>query len=501
MMKYLQKLGKSLMLPVAVLPAAALLMGIGYWLDPTGWGSNSQVAAFLIKAGSSLVDNLPYLFAVGVAIGMAKEQDGAAALSGLVAFLVLTTLLSTDVVVMLKGIKAEDGLDAVGVFARDHMDSKLAFDAIKNAFTGIISGLVASGCYNKFSRTKLPDALSFFSGKRCVAIITSVAMLVVSVILFFIWPVIYSGLVGLGMAIKDMGAIGAGLYAFFNRLLIPTGLHHALNQVFWQNLAGINDIGNFWSPTEELLAAGGVIGNYRVGMYQAGFFPVMMFGLPAAALAMYHTAKSEKKKVAYGLLLAASVSAFFTGVTEPLEFAFMFLAPGLYLIHAVLTGIVVAVTAMFGWTAGFGFSAGFVDFFLSSRLPMANQPYMLLVEGVVVAVIYYIIFRTAIVTFNLKTPGREDEDLDSDMAAVLANDDFTKVAAIVLEGLGGKENVTSLDNCITRLRLEIKDYTLVDEKKIKSAGVAGIMRPSKTAVQVIIGTKVQFVADEMKKML
>ena len=334
MMKYLQKLGKSLMLPVAVLPAAALLMGIGYWIDPHGWGANNQIAAFLIKAGGALVDNLPYLFAIGVAVGMAKEQDGAAALSGLVAFLVVTTLLSTDVVVMLKGIKPEGDLDAVGVFARDNMDAKLAFDAIKNAFTGIISGLVAAGCYNKFSRTKLPDALSFFSGKRCVAIITSVAMLGVSVILFFIWPVIYSGLVGLGMTIKDMGAIGAGIYAFFNRLLIPTGLHHALNQVFWQNLAGINDIGNFWSPTEELLAAGGVIGNYRVGMYQAGFFPVMMFGLPAAALAMYHTAKSDKKKIAYGLLLAGAVSSFFTGVTEPLEFAFMFLAPGLYLVHA-----------------------------------------------------------------------------------------------------------------------------------------------------------------------
>jgi len=501
MMKYLQKLGKSLMLPVAVLPAAALLMGIGYWIDPNGWGANNQIAAFLIKAGGALVDNLPYLFAIGVAVGMAKEQDGAAALSGLVAFLVVTTLLSTSVVVMLKGIKPEGDLDAVGVFARDNMDAKLAFDAIKNAFTGIISGLVAAGCYNKFSRTKLPDALSFFSGKRCVAIITSVAMLGVSIILFFIWPVIYSGLVGLGMAIKDMGAIGAGIYAFFNRLLIPTGLHHALNQVFWQNLAGINDIGNFWSPTEELLAAGGVIGNYRVGMYQAGFFPVMMFGLPAAALAMYHTAKSDKKKIAYGLLLAGAGSFLFVSVKATMEFAFMFLAPGLYLVHAILTGIVVAVTAMFGWTAGFGFSAGFVDFFLSSRLPMAHQPYMLLVEGVVVAVIYYVIFRTAIVAFNLKTPGREDEDLDAEMAAVLANDDFTQVASIVLEGLGGKDNVTSLDNCITRLRLEVKDYTLVDEKKIKSAGVAGIMRPSKTAVQVIIGTKVQFVADEMKKML
>lgn len=487
MMKYMQKLGKSLMLPVAVLPAAALLMGIGYWIDPTGWGANSAIAAFLIKAGGSVVDNLPYLFAIGVAIGMAKEQDGAAALSGLVAFLVLTTLLDPSVAGLLRGELTEG--------------EALAFGAIKNAFTGIISGLVAAGCYNRFSKTKLPDALSFFSGRRCVAIVTSVAMLVVSAVLLFVWPVIYNALVSLGMVIKDMGAIGAGVYAFFNRLLIPTGLHHALNQVFWQNLAGINDIGNFWNPTPELIAAGGVVGNYRVGMYQAGFFPVMMFGLPAAAFAMYQCAKPGKKKVAYGLLLAGAVSSFFTGVTEPLEFSFMFLAPGLYLVHAILTGIVVAITASFGWTAGFGFSAGFVDLFLSSRLPMANKPYMLVVEGLITAVVYYVIFRFAITKFNLKTPGREDDDLDAEMKVTLANNDFTAVAAAVLEGLGGKENVKSLDNCITRLRLEINDYTKVDEKKIKAAGVAGVIRPSKNAVQVIVGTKVQFVADEMKKML
>ena len=493
MMKYMQKLGKSLMLPVAVLPAAALLMGIGYWLDPYGWGANNQIAAFLIKAGGSIVDNLPYLFAIGVAVGMAKEQDGAAALSGLVAFLVITTLLSPESVAMLKGMSMEE-------FAAADPGGQLAFGAIKNAFTGILSGLVAAGCYNRFSKTKLPDALSFFSGRRCVAIVTSVCMLAISAILFFCWPVIYGVLVSFGMVIKDMGAIGAGIYAFANRLLIPTGLHHALNQVFWQNLAGINDIGNFWNPTPELIAAGGVVGKYRVGMYQAGFFPVMMFGLPAAALAMYHTAKTEKKKIAYGLLLAGAVSSFFTGVTEPLEFSFMFLAPGLYLVHAILTGIVVAFTAFMGWTAGFGFSAGAVDFILSCRLPMANQPFMLLLEGLVVAVIYYFLFRFIIVKFNLKTPGREDDDAEMEKTVDLANSDYTQVATIILEGLGGKDNVTSIENCITRLRLEIKDYTAVDEKKIKSAGIAGIIRPSKNAIQIIVGTKVQFVADELKEL-
>lgn len=487
MMKYLQKLGKSLMLPVAVLPAAAILMGIGYWIDPSGWGTNSAVAAFLIKAGAAIVDNLPWLFAVGVAVGMAKKNDGAAALSGLVAFLVVTTMLSSGTVAMLKGIPVEE---VPGAFGK-----------IVNAFTGIISGLVAAACYNRFSETKLPQFLAFFSGRRCVPIVTSVAMLVVSVVLFFVWPVIYGALVSFGIAIKDLGPIGAGIYAFFNRLLIPTGLHHALNQVFWQNLAGINDIGNFWGPTEELLACNGVVGNYTVGMYQAGFFPVMMFGLPGAALAMYHTAKDNKKKIASSLLLAAAFSSFFTGVTEPLEFSFMFLAPGLYLAHAVLTGISVALAAAMQWMAGFGFSAGFVDFVLSSRLPMAKQPWMLLVQGVVFFIIYYVLFRFLIVKFDLKTPGREDDDVsDAEMNATLANNDFTKVAEIVLEGLGGKENITSIDNCVTRLRLEIVDYTKVNEKKIKSAGVMGVVRPSKTSVQVIVGTQVQFVADEFKKL-
>lgn len=485
MMKYLQKLGKSLMLPVSCLPAAAILMGIGYWIDPSGLGSNNAIAAFLIKAGGAIVDNLPFLFAIGVAFGMAKKSDGAAAMAGLVGFFVLRNLLAPETVAMLRGV--------------DVADVHMAYGAITNAFTGIITGLVAAGCYNKFSEVQLPTALAFFSGKRCVPIVTAACMLLVSVVFFFIWPPVYGALVSFGMVIKDLGAIGAGIYAFFNRLLIPTGLHHALNQVFWQNLAGINDIGNFWSPTAELIAADGVVGNYRVGMYQAGLFPVMMFGLPAAALAMYHTAKTNKKKIAASLLIAAAFASFFTGVTEPLEFSFMFLAPGLYLIHAILTGISVAISAAFGWMAGFGFSAGFVDFVLSSRLPMANLPWMLLLQGLVFAVIYYVIFRFVITKFNLKTPGREDDEED-EKQVILANSNYTEVAKKILEGIGGKENVISIDSCITRLRLEIKDYTAVNEKVIKAAGVAGIIRPSKTSVQVVIGTQVQFVANEFSKL-
>ncbi|MEI2400914.1 N-acetylglucosamine-specific PTS transporter subunit IIBC, partial [Paenibacillus phytohabitans] len=386
MMKYLQKIGRSLMLPVAVLPAAAILMGIGYWIDPTGWGADNAVAAFLIKAGSSIIDNMSILFAVGVALGMSKDKDGSAALSGLVAYLVITTLLGTNTVAMLQGV--------------DPGEVNAAFGKIGNQFIGILSGLVAAAMYNRFSEVQLPDALAFFSGKRLVPIMTSVAMIVASAILFFVWPVVYTGLVSFGKGISELGSIGAGLYGFFNRLLIPTGLHHALNSVFWFDVAGINDIGNFWSGNGEK----GI-----TGMYQAGYFPVMMFGLPAAALAMYHTAKTARKKQVASLMLAAGFASFFTGVTEPLEFAFMFVAPALYVVHAALTGISLFIASTFHWTAGFGFSAGLVDFVLSSRLPLANMPYMLLLQGLVFFVLYYLIFRFLITKFNIKTPGREDD--------------------------------------------------------------------------------------------
>lgn len=311
-------------------------------------------------------------------------------------------------------------------------------------------------------------------------------------VLFFAWPLIYGALVNFGKAIVSTGSIGAGIYAFFNRLLIPVGLHHALNSVFWFDVAGINEIANFWS-------ANGTKG--VTGMYLTGFFPVMMFGLPAGALAMYHTAKDSKKKAVYGLLLAAAISSFFTGVTEPLEFAFMFLAPGLYLVHAVLTGISVAVCAALPVRAGFNFSAGFVDWFLSFKAPMAMNGLMIIPIGIAVAIVYYVVFRFVITKFNLKTPGREDDDDTSDeMNVTLADNDFTKIAAKILEGVGGKENITSIDNCVTRLRLEIKDQAKVNEKVIKSAGVSGVIRPGKNSLQVIVGTQVQFVADEFKEL-
>lgn len=482
MMKYLQKLGKSLMLPVACLPVAGIMLGLGYWIDPSGWGGNNVIAAFLCKAGSALIDNMAILFVIGVAVGMSDDGDGTSALAGIVSYLMVKTLLAPGAVEMFTGSEAN-----------------AAFSKIDgNQFIGILTGLIGATCYNKFKSTKLPDALSFFSGKRSVAIVTAAFTIVASLILFFIWPVLYGGLVAFGTAISSTGAIGVGLYGFFNRLLIPFGLHHALNSVFWFDAIGIADLYKFWGlggyDTSQA-----VIG--ETGQYMTGFFPVMMFGIPAGALAMYHTAKTNKRKVAAGLLGAAALCSFLTGVTEPFEFAFMFLSPVLYVVHALLTGIVCAITALLPVRAGFTFSGGFIDWVLCAKLPAALNTWMIIPIGLVVAVVYYAVFRFVIVKLDLKTPGREDDDTEAEKKVVLSNDNFTEVAQIVLEGLGGKENVTSLDNCVTRLRLEIKDYTKVDEKKIKSAGVAGVMRPSKTSVQVIVGTKVQFVADEMKKML
>lgn len=291
-----------------------------------------------------------------------------------------------------------------------------------------------------------------------------------------------------------MDAVGAGIYAFLNRLLIPTGLHHALNNVFWFDTIGLGDLTHFWAGETSADVT------WDLGMYMSGFFPCMMFGIPGAALAMIHTAKSNKKKVAIGLVASAAVCAFVCGVTEPFEFGFMFLAPVLYLVYALLYGIFTFVTVLVGFRAGFSFSAGATDLVFSASLPAAQKTWMILPLGIAAFIVFYVVFRIMITKLNLKTPGREDDDAD-ETTVKLANDDYTEVARVVLEGIGGKDNVTSLDNCITRLRIEIKDYTKVDEKKIKSAGVAGVIRPSKTAVQVIVGTKVQFVADEMKKML
>ncbi len=489
MMKYLQKLGKSLMLPVACLPICGILMGIGYALCPATMqggemnGFLNLLGFFLVKAGGALIDNMALLFVIGVGVGMADDHDGTAGLAAFASWLMMTNLLATGTVTTLMHSIA------------DNVNKTLAFDKIANPFIGILAGIIGATCYNKFKNTKLPDWLSFFSGKRCVAIISGVVSIVVAAILLFVWPVIFGALIAVGQGIVGMGAVGAGIYAFLNRLLIPTGLHHALNNVFWFDTIGLGDLSHFWAGETSADVT------WSLGMYMSGFFPCMMFGIPGAALAMIHTAKEGKKKVAIGLVASAAVCSFVCGVTEPFEFGFMFLAPVLYLIYALLYGIFTVIVTLIGFRAGFSFSAGATDLVFSATLPAAQNTWMILPLGIAAFLVFYFVFRFAIVKFDLKTPGREDDDIEAEKKAVLSNSDFTEVASIILEGLGGRENVTSLDNCITRLRMDIKDYTLVDEKKIKSAGVAGVMRPGKTSVQVIVGTKVQFVADEMKKML
>lgn len=485
-MKYLQRLGKALMLPVACLPICGILMGIGYFLCPATMqggditGFVHLLGLFLVKAGAALIDNMALLFVIGVGVGMSQDNDGTGGLAALASWLMMTTLLSTGFVTTIMPSIAENA------------SSTLAFDKIANPFIGILAGIIGASCYNKFKDTRLPDWLSFFSGKRSVAIIAGVVSIIVSAVLLFVWPLIFGGLVSLGGAIAGMGAVGAGIYAFLNRLLIPTGLHHALNNVFWFDTIGLGDLTHFWAGETSADVS------WSLGMYMSGFFPSMMFGIPGAALAMIHTAKENKKKIAIGLVASAAVCAFVCGVTEPFEFGFMFLAPVLYAIYALLYGIFAFVTVALGFRAGFSFSAGATDLLFSASLPAAAKTWLIIPLGIAAFIIYYIVFRFAITKFNLKTPGREDDEVEK--TAVLVNSDFTEVARIILEGVGGKENVVSADNCITRLRLEIKDYTKVNEKKIKSAGVAGVIRPSKTSVQVVIGTKVQFVADEFKQL-
>ncbi|WP_304332931.1 N-acetylglucosamine-specific PTS transporter subunit IIBC [Brachyspira innocens] len=482
MFNYLQRIGKSLMVPVAVLPAAAILLGIGYWIDPNGWGGGSPVAAFFIKAGGAIIDNMPILFAIGVAFGMSKDRNGAAALAGLVAFLVVTTLLAPATVAMIQ--------------SKDVAEVPAGFAKINNQFIGILCGVIAGGLYNKFAEVKLPEFLAFFSGRRFVPIITSVVMMVVSFILMVIWPAIYNALVAFGEAIIGLGPIGAGIYGFFNRLLIPVGLHHALNSVFWFDVAGINDIPNFLGGQASIDAGTATIG--VTGMYQAGFFPIMMFGLLGACLAFIKNAKPENRNKIKSIMLAAGFASFFTGVTEPIEFSFMFVAPVLYVIHALLTCISLIISASMKWMAGFGFSAGLIDLLLSTKNPLATHWYMLILQGIVFFILYFVIFDFAIRKFNLKTPGREDDD-DAEVEVTVSGDaSYAEKALLLLPLLGGIENIVDVDNCATRLRLEVKDNTIIQASEIKKL-FPGVLTPGKTSVQVIVGPKVQFLADEFKK--
>lgn len=490
-LEYLQRVGRALMVPVAVLPAAAILVGVGYWVDPSG--DTRGFTALLALAGSAILDRMPVLFALGVAYGLSRDKDGAAALAGYLGYLVLTTLLAPEAVARIQGIPK----DQVSV----------AFGKIQNQFVGILAGMVAAGLYNRFSGVELPKALSFFSGRRLVPILTSAASLPLALALMVAWPALYEGLVRFGREVAGLGAVGAGLYGFLNRLLLPVGLHHALNSVFWFDVAGLNDIPNFLGGARSLAEGKAVLG--QTGRYQAGFFPIMMFGLPGAALALYHAAPPRRRTRVGSLMLAAAFASFLTGVTEPLEFSFMFVAPPLYGLHALLTGLSLYVAASMHWMAGFGFSAGLVDLVLSSRNPLAVHWYLLPLQGLVFAAAYYGLFRFAIQRFDLKTPGREpDEEAPASPAGRPAPsrpgrprllNERELQARSYLRALGGTENLVSLEACITRLRLVVRDPQVVDERALKALGAAGIVRLGGGAVQVVVGPQAELVAAEIKR--
>ena len=502
-MKFLQKLGKAIMLPVACLPLCGILMGVGYLLCPTSMqggdvvGMVPMMGMFLVKAGGALIDNIAILFAVGIGVGMADERDGTAAIAALASWLMITTLLQTD------NVKLFANVISISETAQ------MAFDRIRNPFIGILAGLIGSFSYNRFKNTSLPEWLAFFSGKRSTVIVSGLASVLVSVVLLFAWPVVFGGLTMLGKGIAGMGAVGAGIYAFLNRLLIPVGLHHALNNVFWFDTIGLGDITHFWAGDTSNDVT------WSLGMYMSGFFPCMMFGVPGAALAMVHCAPKKKQKATIGILASAALCSFVCGITEPFEFAFMFTAPALYAVYAALYGVFSYVTALVGFRAGFAFSAGATDLLFSASLPAAAKTWMILPLGSAAFVTFYLVFRVMITRLNLKTPGREDEPSEAAETASQVRTDGSGAGQVpagtneplivdgfnvdgLLQGLGGKDNIQSLDNCITRLRVDVHNYELVDDGILKSSGAKAVIKTGPQSLQVVIGMKVQGVADAMR---
>jgi len=460
---FFQRLGRALQLPIAVLPVAALLLRFGQ--------PDLLNISFIAQAGGAIFDNLALIFAIGVASSWSKDSAGAAALAGAVGYFVLTKAMVTINPAINMGVLA-----------------------------GIITGLVGGAVYNRWSGIKLPDFLSFFGGKRFVPIATGFFCLVLAAIFGYVWPPVQNAIHAGGEWIVGAGALGSGIFGFIN-LLIPTGLHQVLNTIAWfqigefTNAAGAvfhGDINRFYA------------GDGTAGMFMSGFFPIMMFGLPGAALAMYFAAPKERRPMVGGMLLSVAITAFLTGVTEPLEFLFMFLAPLLYLLHAILTGISLFVATALGIHAGFSFSAGAIDYVLMYSLPAASKNvWMLIVMGVVFFVIYFLLFSAVIRMFNLKTPGREDkvDDVVTEEANSNTEEGLTQLATNYIAAVGGTDNLKAIDACITRLRLTVADSALVNDAACKRLGASGVVKLNKQTIQVIVGAKAESVGDEMKKVV
>ncbi|HBR6291989.1 PTS N-acetyl glucosamine transporter subunit IIABC [Klebsiella pneumoniae] len=461
---FFQRLGRALQLPIAVLPVAALLLRFGQ--------PDLLNVPFIAQAGGAIFDNLALIFAIGVASSWSKDNAGSAALAGAVGYFVMTKAMVT--------INPEINM---GVLA------------------GIITGLVAGAVYNRWAGIKLPDFLSFFGGKRFVPIATGFFCLILAAIFGYVWPPVQHAIHSGGEWIVSAGALGSGIFGFINRLLIPTGLHQVLNTIAWfqigefTNAAGAvfhGDINRFYA------------GDGTAGMFMSGFFPIMMFGLPGAALAMYLAAPKARRPMVGGMLLSVAITAFLTGVTEPLEFLFMFLAPLLYLLHAVLTGISLFIATALGIHAGFSFSAGAIDYVLMYSLPAASKNvWMLLVMGVVFFFVYFLLFSAVIRMFNLKTPGREDKaaDVVTEEANSNTEEGLTQLATSYIAAVGGTDNLKAIDACITRLRLNVGDSAKVNDAACKRLGASGVVKLNKQTIQVIVGAKAESIGDEMKKVV
>lgn len=469
----LQALGRALMLPIAVLPAAGLLLRLGQ--------PDLLNIAFVAAAGNAVFANLGVLFAIGVAVGLARENHGAAGLAGMVCYLVAQTGAETLLSVPPETF-AHLPAAAHDMAAKAFRDAALARLGVP---LGIASGLIAGALYNRFHAIKLPDYLAFFAGRRFVPIIAGFAALGLAVLIGYGYPTIQSGMDGLSHAVLTSGGVGLFFYGVLNRLLIVTGLHHIINNVAWFIL------GDYHGVTGDLNRF--FAGDPTAGKFMSGYFPVMMFGLPAACLAMYRTARPERRKAVAGLLGSMALTAFLTGITEPIEFSFMFLAPVLYAIHTVLTGLSMTVMDLLGVRLGFGFSAGLFDYLINFN--KATRPLLLLPVGALYFAVYYGVFRYAIVRFNLKTIGREDE------AVTAAIGDASTRGAGFVQALGGAANLLTVDACTTRLRLTVRDAARVDEPALKALGARGIIRPSAGTVQVVLGPVADQVAGEMRAAL
>ena len=492
----LQRIGKALMLPVAILPAAGLLLAIGtafqgealqHYLPFIKNGVIQNIANMMTGAGGIIFDNLPIIFALGVAIGLAGG-DGVAAIAAFVGFIIMNKTMGAFLNVTPAQLE-----DPSKGFA-----NVLGIPTLQTGvFGGIIIGALAAWCYNKFYNISLPSYLGFFAGKRFVPIMMATTSFILAFPMAWIWPFIQNGLNAFSTGLLESNTgLAVFLFGFIKRLLIPFGLHHIFHAPFWfefgswKNAAGEIIRGDQRIFIEQIRE--GV--HLTSGKFMQGEFPVMMFGLPAAALAIYQTAKPENKKVVGGLMLSAALTSFLTGITEPLEFSFLFVAPLLFFIHAVLDGLSFLTLYLLHLHLGYTFSGGFIDFVLLGILPNKTPWWLVIPVGLVYAVIYYVVFRFLIVKFNFKTPGREDKQ------ASVANTSASKLPFDVLDAMGGKENIKHLDACITRLRVEVNDKSKVDVEGLKALGASGVLEVGNN-MQAIFGPKSDQIKHDMARIM